>query len=124
MKILKDDAPCIDLLGVLINPCFRVPINNEKAKIRSKYLISLIEKLKIVFKRSPSKSIFDNFINKIMGFFKNKNTYHDFHKFVILITRNNEEVKFLLSFLNSNILYERIDFQGQCCYETKNEESR
>ncbi|OHT00486.1 hypothetical protein TRFO_32798 [Tritrichomonas foetus] len=105
-KVFKKDPACLLLLNKFISPKYHYHTTDKKIISKEIFFKSTVDKLNVVYNRSPTPKIFDSFICHLIRFFEDSSNYSKLHHFITLITKSQEEVKFLLSFTDKNILYD------------------
>lgn len=109
-KKLKKDIPCLILLNHFINPKFYYNTTNELINSKVSFLTTMVSRIQAVCHRSPNTDIFWLFVKNIICYFKDPSQYQLLHKFFTTITKSNDEMKFLLSFTNEDILFTPIEY--------------
>lgn len=109
-KKLRKDIPCLVLLNYFINPKFHFNTTDELINSQVSFLTTMISRIQVVCHRSPTTDIFWLFVKNIICYFRDPSQYQLLHKFFSTITKSQDEMKFLLSFTDENILFKPIEY--------------
>lgn len=104
-KKLKKDIPSLVLLNYFLDQKYYYNTKNESVISKVSFLNSMVSKIQTVCHRAKNAKAFWEFVKNVIRYFNNPSQYQLLHNFFSSITRSADEMKFLLSFTDQNILY-------------------